>query len=62
MDKDLKKIIKQIEANGYTVEPGGKHLKVKNATGGTVATLPTTPSGSKWKIRLETQLRRDGII
>ena len=48
--------------NGYSVEHGGKHLKVKNAEGATVYTLPTTPSGSVWKVRLLRDLEKRGLI
>jgi hypothetical protein len=62
MDKDLRKIVKQIERRGYSVVPGGKHQKVKNADGKTVYTLPTTPTGALWKVRLLTELRKRGLI
>jgi predicted RNA binding protein YcfA (HicA-like mRNA interferase family) len=62
VNKDLKALIKRLERNGYRVVPAGKHLKVKNADGGTVFTLPSTPSGQLWRVRLETSLRRKGLI
>ena len=45
MHKDLKALIRQVEQKGYSVVPGGKHLKVKNADGKTVYTMPTTKRG-----------------
>jgi hypothetical protein len=62
MNKELKKICKEITAKGFTVVPAGKHQKVKNAAGKTIFTLPTSPSGSLWQIRLKTQLRKHGLI
>ncbi len=62
MNKDLKSLIKRIEKKGYSVEHGGKHLKVKNSEGKTIYTLPSTPSGQLWRVRLESQLRQRGLI
>lgn len=62
MNKELKEICKQIEAKGYSVVPGGKHQKVKNSSGQTVYTLPTSPSGNLWKVRLCSELRKRGLI
>jgi hypothetical protein len=62
MNKELKKIIRRVEQRGYTVVPAGKHLKIKNADGNTVYTLPSTPSGSLWRVRLATDLKKRGLI
>ena len=62
MDKELRKIIRRIEARGFSVVPGGKHFKVKNAEGKTIYTIPSTSSGTLWRVRLETELRKRGII
>jgi len=62
VDKDLKKLIREIERNDFSAAPGGKHLKVKNADGNTIATLPTTPGGSLWLPRARSQLKRLGVI
>jgi hypothetical protein len=62
MNKELKQLIKRIEAKGYTVVPAGKHQKVKNSEGKTIYTLPTSPSGSLWRVRLATELRKRGLI
>ena len=62
MDKELRKIVKRIEANGFVVAPGGKHFKVQDAAGNTVYTLPGTPSGQVWRGRLLSELRKRGII
>jgi predicted RNA binding protein YcfA (HicA-like mRNA interferase family) len=62
LNKELKKIIKQIEAKGYKVVPAGKHQKVKNDEDATIFTLPTSPSGSLWRVRLVSELRKRGLI
>jgi hypothetical protein len=62
MNKELRKIVKKIEKRGYTVVPAGKHQKVKNAEGKTVCTLPTTPSGQTWRVRLLAELKRKGLV
>lgn len=62
MHKEIREIVKLLEGNGYSVVHGGKHLKVKNATGGTVATLPTSPGGGRWKQNLLADLKKKGLI
>jgi hypothetical protein len=62
MDKELRKIVKRIEANGFVVVPGGKHFKVQDTDGNTIYTLPGTPSGQVWRVRLLSELRKRGII
>ena len=62
--KEIREIEKQILAKnpGFSIVDGGKHRKVKNETGGTVYTLPTTPGGGRWKETLLSDLRRKGLI
>lgn len=62
MDKELRKIIRLIEASGFTVVPGGKHFKVKDSDGNTLYTIPGTPSGQLWRVRLLSELRKRGLI
>ena len=62
MHKEIKEIVKRLEANGYSVVHGAKHLKVKSPGGATIYTLPTTPSGSVWKVRLLRDLEKRGLI
>jgi hypothetical protein len=62
MDKELRKIVKRIEARGFVVVPGGKHFKVQDAAGNTLYSLPSTPSGNIWRVRLLTELRKRGLI
>lgn len=62
MNKELKEIVKRIERKGFDVVPAGKHQKVKNREGKTVYTLPTSPRGSTWKVRLIRDLEKRGLI
>jgi hypothetical protein len=63
MHKDIKNIIKEIEANGYTVEQGRTHVLVKGKDGnGTLASLPLTPGRGRWEHNLRSQLRQRGIL
>jgi hypothetical protein len=63
MHKDIKKLIREIEGNGYTVEQGRAHILVKNKSGtGTIASLPLTPGRGRWEQNLRAQLRQRGIL
>lgn len=63
--KEIREIEKMIlqKNPGFTIESSGSgHRKVKNATGGTVYTLPSTPGRGRWKQNLLSELRRRGLI
>lgn len=62
VNKEIKELVKRIEQNGFTVIHGGKHLKVKDSEGRTIYTLPTTPRGSVWRVRLTRDLEKRGLI
>lgn len=63
MHKDIKRIIKEIEANGYVCEQGRTHILIKGKDGnGTLASLPLTPGRGRWELNLRTQLRQRGIL
>lgn len=63
MHKEVREIVKQLEANGYTVEQTkGGHLAVRNAEGNRVYTLPGTPGRGRWKQNLLAELKRKGIL
>jgi len=62
VNKELKEIIRRLERNGYAVVPAGKHQKVKNSRGKTLYTLPTSPSGNVWRVRLIRDLEKRGLI
>lgn len=61
MDKELKKLLKRLKKE-YSVVPAGKHQKIKNKADKTVYTVPTSPSGQLWRVRLEAQLKKRGLI
>jgi len=62
MHKDIRKLVKQIESNGFSVVHGGKHLKVKNAAGATVAVISSTPGGGRWLQNTTAQLKKLGAL
>jgi predicted RNA binding protein YcfA (HicA-like mRNA interferase family) len=63
MHKEVREIVKLIEANGYTVEPSGAgHFIIRNAAGKRVWALPGTPGRGRWKQNLLSDLRKRGII
>lgn len=51
MHKDLKKIVKDAEAQGFTWEPcSNNHIMFRDAAGATVALFASTPSDPRsWK-------------
>ena len=63
MPKELRKLVRQIEANGYTVERNtGRYYKVRNSDGNFVYALPATPGRGRWLQNLQSELRRRGIL
>ncbi len=62
MNKDVKELVRRIEQKGFSVVHGGKHLKVKDREGRTIYTLPSTPSGNVWRVRLTRDLEKRGLI
>jgi predicted RNA binding protein YcfA (HicA-like mRNA interferase family) len=63
MHKEVREIVRQLEANGYSVEQTkGGHLAVRNAQGNRVYTMPSTPGGGRWKKNLLAELKRKGLL
>lgn len=63
MKRETKQLIRMCEERGYMVVlSGGGHLKVKNATGGTVATLPSSPSCPRSYRNTIRDLKRAGVL
>jgi hypothetical protein len=61
--RDIKRILKEIEANGYAWEQGRTHISVKGRNGkGTVASIPLTPGRGRWEHNLRSQLRGLGVL
>ncbi len=60
--REWRKLVEQIRKNGYTVEPGGRHLTVRNGEGKAVHFLPSTPSERRGLLNNCAELRRKGII
>lgn len=63
MPKELRKLVKLIEANGFSVERNtGRYYKVRNSEGKFVYALPATPGRGRWLQNLQSELRRRGIL
>jgi hypothetical protein len=63
MPKELRAIVRQIEARGFSVaRDTGRYYKVRNADGAVVFALPATPGRGRWLQNLRSELRRRGII
>jgi hypothetical protein len=62
MHKDVRKLIREIEANGFAVQQGRSHLLIKAAGGGAIASLPLTPGRGRWEKNLRAELRRKGVL
>jgi predicted RNA binding protein YcfA (HicA-like mRNA interferase family) len=58
---DVREIIEKLESQGWRIERDRKHYKAfpPDRTKQMV-TIPTTPSGSRWRPNLISQLRRSG--
>jgi hypothetical protein len=69
MHKDIKKLIREIEANGYQVEAGFRskqgrgHIKILGRDGkSAIASLPLSPGRGRWEMNLRSELKRKGIL
>lgn len=63
MHKDIRKLVREIEARGYVCEQGRSHILVRNSDGkGMVASLPLTPGRGRWELNLRSQLRKAGVL
>jgi len=62
-DKDMKRLIKVLRQQGFTVDPTAKgHWLVRNAEGRVVATLAGTGSDHRGFANALARLRRAGLI
>lgn len=63
MNKEIRRLIKEIEERGFTVEQGRTHIIVRSKDGaGAIASLPLTPGRGRWEQNLRSQLRKRGIL
>jgi hypothetical protein len=65
--KDVRKLIREVEANGFTVSYGARsqgrgHAKVLSSTGGVLASIPISPGRGRCEANLRAELRRKGIL
>jgi predicted RNA binding protein YcfA (HicA-like mRNA interferase family) len=62
MHKDIRDLVRSIEAVGYTViRDNGRHVKIYNGDGNYVYSLPSTPGRGRWKQNLMSELRKRGV-
>lgn len=63
MKPEIRKLIKEIEANGFPCEQGRTHIRVLNRRRtGMIASLPLTPSRGRYLMNLRADLRRKGVL
>lgn len=63
MKKELRDLIREIEAKGFTVvRENGRYYKVRNREGGLVYALPATPGRGRWMQNLRAELKRREIL
>lgn len=61
MNKALRKFVKMVEAEGLSVEAGGKHYKVLDMKGNRVGTVSTTGETNALKQAIR-DLDRQGLL
>lgn len=62
MKKEMRELVKALEAQGFTVEQTrGKHWLVRNAEGQAVCTMANTPSDGRGWLNAIAALRRAGF-
>lgn len=60
-NKDLRKLIRNLERSGLEVTKHGKHLKIKNPKDNTQVTISSTPQrGSRTWLNIQSDLKRVG--
>ena len=59
MKKDIRRVFKALEAQGWRIDRGKRHFKCKAPNGGLV-TIPSTPSDHRALLNARAQLRRAG--
>lgn len=62
MDKDVRKLVKALQAQGFTVAPTSKNHLVVTLGGSRVTTLPSTPSDPRSLRNAIAQCRRAGFV
>ena len=62
LHKEIRSLVREIENAGFTVtRANGRHVKVYNAEGKFIYSLPSSPGRGRWKQNLVSELRRRGI-
>ena len=63
MHKDVRKLIREIEARGFPTNQGRTHIRVLNLAGtGCIAVVPLTPGRGRWMLNLRSDLKKAGVL
>lgn len=62
MHKDLRKLVKALEEQGFDVEPSSKGHQIVRKDGRRVATIAGTASDSRARMNAVADLRRAGFV
>ncbi|MGO9873441.1 MAG: hypothetical protein ACLPVY_06540 [Acidimicrobiia bacterium] len=61
MNREVRDIVRRLESQGWRIESGSKHyLAYPPDLTKAIVTIPSTPSGGRWKQNLIGQLRKSG--
>jgi hypothetical protein len=62
VEKDVKKLLRSIRRNGYTVDDTAKHTKVLGKDGTFLVGISKTPSDPKALIKIRADCRKAGVL
>jgi hypothetical protein len=63
MSKEIKQLVKELALNGYTVDQGRTHYRIRGKNGeGIVGSLPLSPGRGPWEKNLRSELRKRGLL
>lgn len=60
MDKDISRLLRSLEAEGWGIEYGGKHVKVRSPKTNKKVVISTSPSDHRAIKNTMSRLRREG--
>lgn len=55
---EMKKVVRQLRKDGWTLEGKRKHVLATPPNGGSPVILPSTPAGPRWYQNTMAQIRR----
>ena len=63
MSKEIRQLVKELAANGYSVDQGRTHYRIRGQNGnGIVGSLPLSPGRGPWDRNLRSDLRKRGLL